>query len=58
MGGRWLCHTSATLPWERDPAPLVQAAGWGPGLIWMGADNLTPTRIRSPDRPADSELQF
>jgi len=28
-------------PWERDPIPIVQEAGWSPGLVWMSAENLT-----------------
>ena len=27
----------------------------GPGLVWTGAENLAPTAIRSPDRPARSQ---
>jgi hypothetical protein len=29
-------------PRERDPLPIVQEAGWAPGLAWMGAENLAP----------------
>jgi hypothetical protein len=29
-------------------------AGWAPGPVWTGAENLTPTGIQSPDRPAHS----
>jgi hypothetical protein len=33
--------------------------GWGgPGPVWTGAENLAPTRIRSPDRPARSESLY
>ena len=35
-----------------DPVPIVEEAGWAPGLVWTGAENLTLTGIRSPDRPA------
>ena len=42
-------------PW-RDPVPIVQEAGWAPGPIWRGAENLAPTGIRSPDRPVHSQL--
>ena len=38
--------------------PIVQEAGWAPGPVWTGAENLTPTRIRSPDRPARSQLLY
>jgi len=34
-------------PWERDPAHKVQEAGWAPGPVWNGAENLAPTEIRS-----------
>jgi len=30
----------------------------GPQPVWTGAENLTPTEIRSPDRPARSESQY
>jgi hypothetical protein len=31
----------------KDPVPIIQEAGWAPG-----AENLAPTEIQSPDRPA------
>jgi hypothetical protein len=37
------------------PVPILQEAGWAPGLVWTGAENLAPTGIRSPDRPARSQ---
>jgi hypothetical protein len=45
-------------PGERDPVPVVQEAGWAPGPVRTAAENLTPTRIRSPDRPARSESLY
>jgi len=33
---------------------MVQEAGWTPGPVWTGAENLAPIGIRSPDRPARS----
>jgi len=42
----------------KDPVPIVQEAGWAPGPVWTGAENLAPTRIRSPDRPACSQLLY
>jgi hypothetical protein len=36
----------------KDPVPVVQEAGWAPGPVWAGAENLAPTGIRSPGRPA------
>ena len=26
----------------KDPVPIVQEAGWGPGPVWTGAENLAP----------------
>ena len=34
--------------------PTVQEAGWTPGLVWTGTENITPTGIWSPDHPARS----
>ena len=36
---------------ERDPVPIVQEAGWAPGPVWTGAENLAPIGIRFPDLP-------
>jgi len=37
------------------PVPIVREAGWAPGPVWTGAENLASTGIRSPDRPARSQ---
>ena len=42
----------------KDPVPILQEAGWTPGLVWTGAENLAPTGIRSPDRPARSQSLY
>ena len=42
----------------KDPLPVVQEAGWAPGPVWTGAENLAPTGIRSPDRPARSQSLY
>jgi len=42
----------------KDPVPIVQEAGWAPGPVWIGAENLASTGIRSPDRPARSESLY
>ena len=26
----------------KDPVPIVQGAGWAPGPVWTGAENLAP----------------
>jgi hypothetical protein len=30
---------------ERDPKPIVQEAGWAPGLFWTGAEYSSPPRF-------------
>ena len=42
----------------KDPVPIVQEVGWAPGPVWTGAENLAPTGIRSPDRPARSQSLY
>ena len=42
----------------KDPVPIVQEAVWAPGPVWTGAENLAPTEIRSPDRPAHSQSLY
>ena len=42
----------------KDPVPIVQEAGWAPGTVWTGAENLALTWIRSPDRPARSQSLY
>jgi hypothetical protein len=40
------------------PVPIVQKAGWAPGPVWTNAENLAPTGIRYPDRPAHSQSLY
>ena len=42
----------------KDPVRVVQEAGWAPGPVWTGAENLATTGIRSPDRTARSEISL
>ena len=42
----------------KDPVPIVQKAGWAPGPVWTGAENLAPTGIRSPDRPTSRYTDY
>ena len=42
----------------KDPVPIVDEVGWAPGPVWTGAENLSPTGIRSPDRPARSQSLY
>jgi hypothetical protein len=41
-------------PRRKSRYPLYRNAGWAPGPVWTGAENLASTGIRSPDRPARS----
>jgi hypothetical protein len=53
----WVVNATARPLYPRgtDPVPIVQVVGWAPGPVWTGAEDLAPTGIRSPDRPARSE---
>jgi hypothetical protein len=57
MGVAGQRHDPAPLPPERTGTHL-QEAGWAPGPVWAGAENLASTGIRSPDRPARSESLY
>jgi hypothetical protein len=43
---------------RKDLVPIVQEAGWVPGLVWTGAENLAPTGIQSLYHPARSQLLY
>jgi hypothetical protein len=34
-------HAPAAFTPGKDPVPIVQEAGWAPGLVWIGVENLT-----------------
>ena len=42
----------------KDPVPIVQEVGCASGLVWMGTEDLTPTRNQFPDHPAHSESLY
>jgi hypothetical protein len=43
---------------ERDPVINVHEDGWTPTPVWKVAENVSPTRIRSLDRPARGESLY
>jgi len=43
---------------EKDPVPIVQEAGWAPGPVCTGAENLALAGIRSPDRSACNQSLY
>jgi hypothetical protein len=45
-------HAPAAPYSGKDTVTIVQEAGWASGAVWTGAENIAPTGIRSPDRPA------
>ena len=49
MGVRGQRHVPAAFAPGKCPVPILQKAGWAPGPVWIGAENLTPSGIRSPD---------
>jgi len=40
MGGQR--HASTAFTPGKDPVPVVEEAGWAPGPVWIGAENLAP----------------
>ena len=42
-GGEGLASRSGgSLPTGKESVPIAQEAGWGPGPVWTGAENLAP----------------
>jgi hypothetical protein len=56
MGGQR--HAPAVLTPGKDPVPMLQEAGWAPEPVWIGAENLALTGIRSSDLPARIESLY
>ena len=55
--GGWSTPRPGRFTPGKDPVPVVQEAGWAPGPVSTGAENLAP-EIRSPDRPVRSESLY
>ena len=51
-------HAPAAFTPGKDPVPIVQEAGWALGPVWIDAENLAPTGIRSTDLAARSKLLY
>ena len=52
-GGGWSAPRPGRFTPGKDPVPIVQEAGWAPGLVSTGAENLTTHRdsIHGPHSP-------
>ena len=49
-------HVPVSIPTKNQPKPIIQEAGWAPGPVRPGAEDLPPPNgIRSQDLPARSE---
>ena len=61
-GARCECVFNATpqvlYPLERDLVLVVQVAGWNPGPVWTGAENLGLTGTRYPALPARDDSLY
>ena len=40
-GGGWSASRPGRFTTGKDPVPIVQEAGWAPGLVWAGVESLT-----------------
>ena len=56
--GGWSTPPSGRFTHMSDRVPIVQEAGWIPGQVWTGTENLAPTAIQFPDRPSRSQSLF
>ena len=57
-GGGWSTPIPGRLYNGKDLVLIVLEAGWSSEPLWIGAENLAPTGIRSPDLPARSESLY
>ena len=42
MGVGWSAPLLSRFSPRKDPVPIVEEAGWAPGPVWTGAENLAP----------------
>ena len=57
-GGEWSTPLLGRFTPGKDPVPIVQEAGWASAPVRKGAENITHTGIRSPDRLGRSESLY
>jgi len=56
--GDWSTPRPSHFTPGEDPVPTLQEAGWAPGPVCTGSENVAATGIRSPGRPARSESLY
>ena len=57
--GGWSTQRPGRFTPGKDSVPIVQGAGWAPGPVWTGVENLAPPiGDRFPERPARSESLY
>ena len=56
--GGWSTQRPGRFTPRKDSVLIVEEAGWAPGTVWTGAENLAPTGIRFTDRPARCESLY
>jgi hypothetical protein len=54
----WLAPSPGRFNPGKDPVPIVQEAGWAPGPVWTGTENLAASGIRSPDGPSRNKSLY
>jgi len=57
-GGGWSTPRLGRFTLGIAAIPIVEEGGWTPGPVWTGAENLAPTGVGSPERPARSESLY
>ena len=58
MGSGWSMPRPGRFTPGKDSLPIAEEAGWAPGLVLTGVENLAPTGIRSPDRPTRGDSLY
>jgi hypothetical protein len=58
LGAGWSKSRPSRFTPGKDMVPIVYESGWAPEPVWTGVENLAPTGIRFPDRPARSEWLY
>ena len=53
--GGWSTPRTGRFTPRETPGTHCIEAGWAPGPVWTGVENMAFTGIRSPDRPASSK---